>query len=94
MIGKLINLEFQVQMLLTAEIIAEAYYDFLRQHVADPVIHQAYTRILKDEIRHLGFHADFFNAWTAKWPESWRILWRGQFRAISAVTQWVVWRDH
>ncbi|MDA8975282.1 hypothetical protein N9F50_01715 [Akkermansiaceae bacterium] len=69
-IRKLINLEFQVQMLLTAEITAEAYYDLLSQHVADPVIHQACTRILKDEIGHLGFHADFFNAWTAKWPES------------------------
>ena len=46
-------------MLLAAKIIAEAYYDLLRKHVSDPVIHQACTQILKDEVGHLGFHADF-----------------------------------
>lgn len=91
---KRINLEFQVQMLLTAEIIAEAYYDLLRQRVADPVIHQACIRILKDEIGHLGFHVDFFNSWTSKWPESCRMLLLGQFQAILVVTRWVVWSDH
>ncbi len=91
---KLINLEFQVQILLTAELIAEAYYDLLRQKVEDPVVKQACRRILKDEVGHLAFHGAFFQSWMKESSSLWRVLWKVQFKLILFITRWVVWFDH
>ncbi|MDE0858849.1 MAG: ferritin-like domain-containing protein [Akkermansiaceae bacterium] len=91
---KLINIEFHLQIFLTAEIIAEAYYDLLRRFSGDPVIEKSCARILKDEIGHLGFHAAFFNSWMASWSPWSRRIWRGQFTLILKVVKWGVWLDH
>ncbi|MGJ8697554.1 MAG: ferritin family protein [Verrucomicrobiaceae bacterium] len=93
-VRKLINLEFHVQMFMTAEIIAEAYYDLLRCSVEDFAIRKACARILSDEVGHLGFHASFFKAWLREKPGWVRRGWRVQFCAILEVTKWVVWIDH
>ncbi len=91
---KLINIEFHLQMFLTAEIIAEAYYDLLRRHSGDPVITQACGRILKDEVGHLGFHAAFFHSWMSGWSQVTKRLWRLQCQGILQVIKWGVWFDH
>lgn len=65
--AKLTNIEFHLQIFLTAEIIAEAYYNPLRRFSGDSVIEKSCARILKDKIRHLSFHAVFL---IRKWLRS------------------------
>lgn len=91
---KLINIEFHLQIFLTAEIIAEAYYDLLRRFSRDPVIEQACGRILKDEVGHLGFHAAFFHSWMSDWSPITKQLWRWQCEVILQGIKWGVWFDH
>jgi len=93
-VRKLINLEFQLQMLLTAELLAEAYYEVLRRNVEDGPITQFCARIVKDEVGHTAFHAEFFGELQHEWSPLWRMLWRWQFRVVHRVTCAVVWWDH
>ncbi|NNM30684.1 MAG: ferritin-like domain-containing protein, partial [Akkermansiaceae bacterium] len=47
-----LNLEFELQILLTAELLAEAYYEILRREIDDGPLRDACSRILKDEVGH------------------------------------------
>lgn len=91
---KLINLEFQLQMLLTAELLAEAYYELLRRTVEDEPIRKACARIVKDEVGHTAFHAEFFGELQHRWSPGWRWLWQVQFRLVHWITSVVLWWDH
>lgn len=91
---RLINLEFELQIMMTAELIAESYYGLLREHVDDPCVQQACERILRDEVQHLCFHIDFFTLRQPDWFHPLVNAWRVQFRAIFWLTSQVVWRDH
>ena len=91
---RLINLEFELQIMMTAELIAEAYYGLLREHVEDPCVQGACERILRDEVQHLCFHIDFFTLRQATWWPWLVALWRTQFRSVFWLTSQVVWRDH
>lgn len=91
---RLINLEFELQIMMTAELIAEAYYGLLREHVDDPCVQQACERILRDEVQHLCFHIDFFTLRQPDWFPPLVAAWRAQFRAVFWLTSQVVWRDH
>ena len=91
---RLINLEFELQILMTAEFIAEAYYTILRDRAEDPVIAQAYERILRDVVKHLRFHGDFFATRQQTGHPLTRLLWSCQCHAIFMITAYVVWFDH
>ena len=91
---RLINLEFELQILMTAEFIAEAYYAILRDRAEDPVIAQAYERILRDAVKHLRFHGDFFATRQQTWHPLTRLLWGCQCQPIFMTTAYVVWFDH
>jgi len=75
-VRKLVNLEFELQALLTAELIAEAYYELLRRSVDEQPIQQACARIVKDEIGHTGFHAAFFGYRQRNWSWVTRRAWK------------------
>ena len=88
------GLEFNVQILLSAELIARGYYGLLARHAPDAVIREACLRITRDEVGHIAFHVDFFRQRLAAWP-TWRaILWRMQFRLLFQCADLVVWWDH
>jgi hypothetical protein len=89
-----LNLQFELQILLTAELIAEAYYELLRRSLFDAVLKKVCARILKDEVAHTRFHADFFGAVQARWSLPFVALWRMQFHGIHRLTSEVVWWDH
>ena len=101
---RLINLEFELQILMTAEFIAEAYYAILRYPTLsyailrdlaeDPVITPAYERILRDVVKHLHFQGDFFATRQQTWHPLTRLLWSCQCHAIFMITAYVVWFDH
>jgi hypothetical protein len=89
-----LGLEFNVQVLLSAELIARAYYSLLSRQAPDPVIQAACLRITRDEVGHIAFHVDFFRDRLAAWP-AWRaLLWRIQFQALFRLAEAVVWWDH
>ncbi len=93
-VRSLVNLQFNVQVLLTAELIAVAYYGLLHRHVDDPTIHKVTGKILADEVHHVAFHSEFF-----RWQNRHRLpfsstLWSLQFQAIFVATERAVWSDH
>ena len=89
-----LGLEFNVQVLLSAELIARGYYGLLARHAPDPVIRACCGRITRDEVGHIAFHVDFFRDRLSAWP-AWRsLLWRAQFQFLFALAGWVVWLDH
>ncbi len=89
-----LGLEFNVQILLSAELIARGYYGLLARHAPDGVIRDACLRITRDEVGHIAFHVDFFRGRLAAWP-GWRAaLWRAQFRVLFESAGLVVWWDH
>ncbi len=89
-----LGLEFNVQILLSAELIARGYYGLLARHAPDPVIRESCLRITRDEAGHIAFHVDFFRDRLAVWP-AWRAaLWRAQFLLLFQCAGLVVWWDH
>ena len=93
-VRNVMGLEFNVQILLSAELIARGYYGLLARHAPDAVIREACLRITRDEVGHIAFHVDFFRQRLAAWP-TWRaVLWRTQFRLLFQCANQVVWWDH
>ncbi len=90
----LVNLEFAVQVLLTAELIAEVYFGSLYLRCEDPVVKKIAHKLLRDEMKHLDFQRDFLSERVASFRPQGRWLWRLQFQAIHAVTATVVAWDH
>jgi hypothetical protein len=90
----LVNLEFAIQVLLTAELIAEVYYGTLYLRCPDPAVHQMTQKILRDEMKHLAFQREFLSERVATFSPLGRWLWRCQFQLIHAITTTVVAWDH
>lgn len=90
----LVNLEFNIQVLLIAELIAEAYYGLLYKHCPDPAIRSLCGKIVRDEVQHIAFHRDFFRRLHAARLPVASAVWELQFQFIFAATEGVVWSDH
>lgn len=90
----LVNLEFAIQVLLTAELIAEVYYGTLYLRVPDPAIRSACQQILRDEMKHLAFQREFLAERVMTFSPVGRYLWNSQFRIVHAITTRVVAWDH
>ncbi|MGI9245056.1 MAG: hypothetical protein ACR2RV_29905 [Verrucomicrobiales bacterium] len=91
---RLINLEFEIQIFVTAEIIGKAYYSLLYRHVDDPVVKSVCGKLVSDEVKHLNFHIEFFRARMEHLPRFRRWLWQLQFEAIFSAARQAVWLDH
>lgn len=90
----LVNLEFNIQVLLTAELIAEVYFGLLALRCKDPVVQTVAKKLLRDEMGHLSFQRDFlFERLKTLTPATQR-LWRWQFQFIHRITAAVVAWDH
>lgn len=88
------GVEFNIQILLIAELIAEAYFGALYRRCPDATARVCFRKILADEMRHLAFHAEFLRERLAEKPAWWRALWRAQFRIFNLATCAVVAWDH
>jgi hypothetical protein len=89
-----LGMEFNIQILLVAELIAEIYYALLHRRCADAAIRACCLKILRDEMRHIAFHAEFFRERLGALPPWKRTLWRTQFRVFHAAAALVVAWDH
>lgn len=90
----LVNLEFAIQVLLTAELIAEVFFGTLYLRCEDPVVRKVSHKLLRDEMKHLNFQRDFLSERVATFNPLGRWLWKAQFQAIHAITCTVVAWDH
>lgn len=90
----LVNLEFNIQVLLTAELIAEVYFGLLSLRCSDPVVQTVAKKLLRDEMGHLSFQRDFLFERLKTLTPAMQCLWRWQFRFIHFATTQVVSWDH
>jgi hypothetical protein len=88
------GIEFNIQILLIAELIAEVYYGLLYRKCCDPAVRAVCHRILCDEMRHIAFHTEFLRERLEALPGWRRALWRAQFRCCQRITSCVVAWDH
>ncbi|MDB6006773.1 MAG: hypothetical protein JWR15_3760 [Prosthecobacter sp.] len=90
----LVNLEFNIQVLLTAELIAEVYFGLLALRCSDAVVQTIAKKLLRDEMGHLSFQRDFLFERLQTFTPAVQRLWRWQFHAIHFSTAIVVAWDH
>jgi len=84
---------FDIQVLLTAEIIGAVYYGLLRS-TGDAVLRQVCELMVRDEAAHLRFHADRMATAQLRWPAVRRALWTAQFRLLFQAVVAAAWVDH
>lgn len=90
----LVNLEFNIQVLLTAELIAEVYFGLLSRRCTDPVVQTVSKKLLRDEMGHLSFQRDFLFERLKTLTPAVQRLWHWQFQFIHFATALVVAWDH
>lgn len=90
----LVNLEFNIQVLLTAELIAEVYFGLLALRCPDPVVQTVARKLLRDEMGHLAFQRDFLFERLKSLTPAMQKVWRLQFQAIHLASAAVVAWDH
>ena len=88
------GVEFNIQVLLIAELVAEAYFGMLYRRLEDKPLRACCHRLLLDEMRHIAFHTEFLRERLEAMPRWWRVLWRTQFWLLHRVTAIVVAWDH
>ena len=85
---------FEIQMMLTAEIVGTAYYELLHAGVEDGPVTHAIGLMLRDEAGHVAFHTDRMRDCWHGWLPFERTLWQGQFQALVLVALRAAWLDH
>ncbi|MCE0484286.1 MAG: ferritin-like domain-containing protein [Methylacidiphilales bacterium] len=85
---------FEIQMLLTAEIVGTAYYELVNAGTNDTPLNDALGLMLRDEARHVAFHLDRLRLrWKTYLPFE-RALWSLQFQALVLLAVRIAWLDH
>jgi len=85
---------FEIQVLVIAELIGTAYYRLLGNRTSDPVLRHACEIVLRDEAKHVAFHAERFGTDQAAWLPVERALWLVQFQILFLGALQVAWMDH
>ena len=89
-----LGLNFELQVLVIAELVGTAYYRLLHARTRDPVLEQACDRILRDETRHIDFHADWLCDFQWRLLPLERSIWSAQFQILFSAAAQVAWTDH
>ena len=89
-----LGLNFEIQVLLIAELIGTAYYRVLERRARDPILDQVCARILADEAQHVAFHLDRLRDVHAGLLPAERSAWCLQFQLLFIAALSVAWADH
>lgn len=89
-----LGLNFEIQVLLIAELAGTAYYRVLQRRVRDPILDEVCARILTDEGPHVAFHLDRLRDVHGQWLPAERAAWCLQFQLLFTVALQVAWIDH
>lgn len=87
-------LEVSIGVLVTAEIIAKAYYGVLRRATRSTILVRFCDQILRDELRHVQFHADRLRRLRARRSRPGLAATMGAQRFLYLGTVCVVWWNH
>jgi hypothetical protein len=94
LVRRAFGLNFELQVLVIAELVGTAYYRLLHARSRDPVLEQVGDRILRDEARHIDFHADWLGDFQWRLLPLERAAWSAQFQILFSVAAQVAWTDH
>jgi hypothetical protein len=94
LVRRAFGLNFELQVLVIAELVGTAYYRLLHIRARDPVLAQVCDRILRDETRHIDFHADWLSDFQLRLLPLERAAWSAQFQILFSVAANVAWTDH
>ena len=89
-----LGLNFEIQVLLIAELVGTAYYRVLQRRARDPILDQVCTRILADEAQHIAFHLDYLRAINAELLPAERAAWSLQLQLLFTAALHAAWIDH
>lgn len=89
-----LGLNFEIQVLLIAELVGTAYYRMLQRRARDPILDQVCARILADEAQHVAFHLDHLRDIHSALLPAERAGWSLQFQILFTAALGVAWLDH
>ena len=90
----LAGLELSLTVLVTAELIAVAYYRALRGATGSPILKMVCTRILEDEASHLKYQSSMVARVASKRLSIWQRVFDGLHWFFLLGTIMVVWIEH
>jgi hypothetical protein len=88
------GLNFEIQVLVIAELVGTAYYRLLHLRTRDPVLEEVCALILGDESEHIAFHVEWLAHRHSELLPAERGLWSLQFQILFACAAQVAWVDH
>lgn len=94
LLRRALGVNFELQVLVIAELVGTGYYRLLRQHSRDPVVVQVCDLVLLDEAWHVAFHCERFAANQAAWLPLERTVWAALFQVLFVAATAVAWADH
>ncbi len=89
-----LGLNFELQVLVIAEIVGTAYYRVLQLRARDPVLDHVCQLLLRDEARHIELHVCWLREVLARWLPAERAAWSLQFQFLFTAAAKVAWFDH
>jgi hypothetical protein len=89
-----LGFQFEIQVLLIAELVGTAYYRLIKARAADSVLDDTCTLLLRDEAQHVEFHAHWLGDVLSRKLPLEASAWRTQFQALFFVAALVAWIDH
>ena len=94
MVRHAFGFQFEIQVLLIAELVGTAYYRLIQSRTRDAVLDDACALLLKDEARHVEFHADWLGDVLCRMLPLEAGGWRAQFQALFTAAAMAAWIDH
>jgi hypothetical protein len=85
---------FEIQMMLTAELVGTAYYEMIDRGVKDGPLNAALGLMLRDEASHVAFHLDRQKLRWSEWLPLERAAWELQFQILVLAALRAAWLDH
>jgi hypothetical protein len=89
-----LGLNFEIQVLVIAELVGSAYYRLLALRTRDPVLEEVCTLVLQDEAKHIEFHVDWLRVVRSRWLPAECDAWSLQFQLLFTAAAHVAWMDH
>jgi hypothetical protein len=94
LIRQAFGFRFEIQVLVIAELVGTAYYRLLRARTRDSVLDDTCALLLRDEARHVEFHAHWLGDVLSRLLPLEVSVWRTQFQALFSAAAAVAWIDH
>jgi hypothetical protein len=94
LLRRMLGLNFEIQVLVIAELVGTAYYRLIGLRTRDPVLEEVCAVVLRDEAKHIAFHIDWLRTVQSEWLPAECSLWSVQFQLFFTAAAEVAWIDH